>query len=134
MFFKIGLLKNFAIFTGKQLWRSLVLIKLQSCNFPANIVKFFHKTTLVAVSEKSINFPGKQISPLANQRNVLPLPLNCLINFYWVLNIFHPHCVFHFSCKTEERKKRTLFCFLILSCINEKRVQTKLPQKKFNKV
>ena len=53
MFFKIGALKIFAIFTGKHLWQSLFLIKfkdLQACNsikkrlqhrcFPVNIAKF----------------------------------------------------------------------------------------------
>ena len=30
MFFKIGVLKNFAIFTGKDLYWSLILTKLQS--------------------------------------------------------------------------------------------------------
>ena len=30
MFFKIGVLKNFAIFTGKHLWRNLFIIKLQA--------------------------------------------------------------------------------------------------------
>ena len=33
MFFKIGVLKNFAIFTGKCLCWSLFLIKLQAYNF-----------------------------------------------------------------------------------------------------
>ena len=64
MFFKIDVLKNFAIFRGKYLCWSLFLIKLQTCNFPVNIGKFFkntffNKTSPVAVSEKLINFPGK---------------------------------------------------------------------------
>ena len=33
MFFKIGVLKNFAIFTGKDMCKSLFLIKLKACNF-----------------------------------------------------------------------------------------------------
>ena len=33
MFFKIGVLKNFAIFTGKHMCKSLFLIKLKACNF-----------------------------------------------------------------------------------------------------
>ena len=46
------------------LYWSLFLIKLQSCNFPVNIAKFFkdkffHKIPSVAASEKFINFPGK---------------------------------------------------------------------------
>ena len=41
MFFKIGALKNFAIFTGKHLCWSLFLIKLQAFRcFPMNIAKF----------------------------------------------------------------------------------------------
>ena len=50
MFFKIGVLKNFAIFTGKYLCQSLFLIKLQAFkfvkkrlqhrSFPVNIAKF----------------------------------------------------------------------------------------------
>ena len=53
MFFKIGALKNFAIFTGKCLCWSLFLIKLQAYNFikkrfqhrgfPMNIAKFLRK-------------------------------------------------------------------------------------------
>ena len=53
MFFKIGVLKNLAIFRGKHLSWSLFLIKLQACNFPVDIAKS------VAASEKFINFPGK---------------------------------------------------------------------------
>ena len=64
MLFKIGVLKDFAIFRGKHICWSLFLIKLQVCNFPVNIAKFlrtvfFHKTPPVATSEKFINFPGK---------------------------------------------------------------------------
>ena len=40
MFFKIGVLKKFAIFRGKHVYWSLFLIKLQVCNFPVNIAKF----------------------------------------------------------------------------------------------
>ena len=40
MFFEIDVLKNFAIFTGKHLRWSLLLIKLQACNFLVNIAKF----------------------------------------------------------------------------------------------
>ena len=64
MFFKIGALKNLAIFKGKHLCWSLFLIKLQACNFPVNVAKFlknsfFHKTPSAAASEKFINFRGK---------------------------------------------------------------------------
>ena len=69
MFFQIDALKYFAIFRGKhQCWSkevcwSLFLIKLQDCNFPTNIAKFFRTaffiTPLMAASEKFINFPGK---------------------------------------------------------------------------
>ena len=64
MFFKIGVLKNFAIFRGKHVSWSVFLQKLQVCNFPVNIAKFFRnsffdKTPPVAASEKFINFPGK---------------------------------------------------------------------------
>ena len=52
MFFKISVLKNFAIFTGKHLWESLInkIAGQKACNFlkkrlqqmcfPANITKF----------------------------------------------------------------------------------------------
>ena len=56
IFFKIGVLKNFAIFTGKHLCLSLFLIKLQLCNFakqrlqhryfPANFAKFLRTAFL----------------------------------------------------------------------------------------
>ena len=64
MFFKIGALINFVIFRVKHLCWSLFLIKLQACNFPVNIAKFyknsfFDKTPPVAASEKFINFAGK---------------------------------------------------------------------------
>ena len=44
IFFKIGVLKNFAIFAGKHLCLSLFLIKLREASaqvFPVNIAKFF---------------------------------------------------------------------------------------------
>ena len=59
MFFKVGSLKNFAIFTGKHLCWSLFLIKLQAwaCNFvkkrlqrrcfPENIATSFTTTFLI---------------------------------------------------------------------------------------
>ena len=56
MFFKIGVLKNFAMFTGKYLRWSLFLIKLPACKFikkglqrrcfPVNIAKFLRKAFL----------------------------------------------------------------------------------------
>ena len=75
MFFKIGVLKNLEIFTGKHLCLSFPLIKLQALAwniikkrlqhrcFPLNIAKFlrttfFYKTPLMAASlicSKSIN-------------------------------------------------------------------------------
>ena len=56
MFFKIVVLKNFAIFTGKHLCWSLFLINLQACNFSVNIAQFFknslfEKTPAVNASE-----------------------------------------------------------------------------------
>ena len=55
MFFKIGALKNFAVFTGKHLCWSLFLMKLQAFRgISVNIAKFlrraslFHRTPLVA--------------------------------------------------------------------------------------
>ena len=66
MFFKIDVIKNFSIFTGKHLCWSLFLVQLQAkaCNFtkkrlqhrrfPVNIEKFlrtaFHRTPSVAAS------------------------------------------------------------------------------------
>ena len=60
MFFKIDILKNFAMFTGKHLCWSLFLIKTQSfkaCNiskkrlqnryFPVNIAKFLRKSFFI---------------------------------------------------------------------------------------
>ena len=57
VFFEIDVLKYFAILRGKNLCWSVFLIKLHACNFPVNIAKFFHKTSPVAASKKSINFP-----------------------------------------------------------------------------
>ena len=48
MFFKIGVLNNIANFTGKQLYLSFFLIKLQAC-FPVKLVKFL-RTPLVTAS------------------------------------------------------------------------------------
>ena len=63
MFFKIGFLKNFAIFTGKHLGWSLFFInfmkrRLQHRCFPVNITKFlrkasFYGTPLIAASDFS---------------------------------------------------------------------------------
>ena len=52
MFFKIGVLKNFTIFTGKHLCWSLVLIKLQvSCEYWVIFKdRFFFRTSPVAAS------------------------------------------------------------------------------------
>ena len=47
MFFKAGVLKNFSNFTGKHLWWSLFLIKLQVLKhkcFPVKFEKFFKDT------------------------------------------------------------------------------------------
>ena len=82
MFFKIGVLKNFAIFIGKHLQWSLFLIKLlerprKVCNFikkrfqhrcfPVNIVKClrtgFYWTPLVAASESQFT-PLRQCFPV----------------------------------------------------------------------
>ena len=47
MFFKIGVLKNFAIFTGKHVCNSLFLIKLKACNFiEKRLQKVFCRTFL----------------------------------------------------------------------------------------
>ena len=40
IFFKIDVLKNFAIFRGKHQCWSVFLIKFQASNFPVNIAKF----------------------------------------------------------------------------------------------
>ena len=71
MFFKIGVLKNFAILTGKHLcWKACHFIKkrLQHKCFTVNITKFknnfFYRTPLVAASERTLlrmyskNFPN----------------------------------------------------------------------------
>ena len=55
MFFKIGVLKKFAMFTGKHLCWSLFLIKLQAFRcFPVNITKLlragFYRTPPVAAT------------------------------------------------------------------------------------
>ena len=48
MFFKIDVLKNFAIFTGKHLCWSLFLIKLQAFKcFPVNIAKFLRSSFFI---------------------------------------------------------------------------------------
>ena len=48
MFFKIGVLKNFAIFTGKYLCWSLFLTKLQGFRcFPVNIAKIFKSSFFI---------------------------------------------------------------------------------------
>ena len=64
MFFKIGVLENFVIFRGKHLCWSLTLRKLQACNFPVNVGKFykssfFYKIPPVAAFVKFIIFAGK---------------------------------------------------------------------------
>ena len=63
MFFRIGVLKKFAIFRGKRMFWGLILIKFQACNFPANIAKifkkcFFYKTPPVAASHTFPSFPA----------------------------------------------------------------------------
>ena len=62
MLFETGVLKNFAIFRGK--YPCLFLIKLQACNFPVNITKFFRTAFFMKhlrwlLSEKFRNFAGK---------------------------------------------------------------------------
>ena len=47
MFFKVGVLKNFAIFTGKHMCKSLFLIKLKTCNFiKKRLQQVFYRTFL----------------------------------------------------------------------------------------
>ena len=73
MFFKIGVLKNFANFTGKHLYRSLFLTKFatkiltQVLSYEiCKILKkhFFYRTPLIAASESSRNVFAQQIFPL----------------------------------------------------------------------
>ena len=89
MFFKIGALKNFAIFTGKCLCWSLFLIKLQAYNFikrrfqhmsfPMNIAKFLrnfyikHFRSLLLV--RAINKPYIPHNPISVGMRVYALQL-----------------------------------------------------------
>ena len=51
MFFKIGVLKNFAIFTGKQLYRQETPTQIFFCEYTEIFMNiYFHRTPLVAVS------------------------------------------------------------------------------------
>ena len=65
MIFKIGVLKNFAIFRGKlNLFLKSLFNKVSGLKFSCEHYKifknsFFHKIPPVAASEKFINFPGK---------------------------------------------------------------------------
>ena len=60
MFFKIGVLKNFAIFRGTPVLESH-FNKVAGMQLSFEILKnsFFHKTPPVAVFKRYINFPGK---------------------------------------------------------------------------
>ena len=100
MFFKIGVLKNFAIFTGKNLCWGLFLIKLQvwgpealfkkriqhSCS-PVNIANFnntfFYRTTPVAASVYLVVY-------FEIPRNTLLIWLVCQLIPYWnMIILFH---------------------------------------------
>ena len=58
MFFKMGVLKNFADFTGKHFCWSLFLIKV----FPVNLAKFFKKNFLTPPMAPSSHTPDNQKS------------------------------------------------------------------------
>ena len=91
MFFKIGLLKNFAIFREKHLCWSLFLIKLQTFRiFPVNITKFLTVAFFI------------ELQRVAASADVL-LTLKTLLNSYTLHNcsILKP--------------KITLICFHLLS-------------------
>ena len=58
MFFKIGVLKNFANFTGKQLCWSIFLIKLQAFR-PTTLLKRDFKGTLMQIWKSPYMFGFK---------------------------------------------------------------------------
>ena len=61
MFFKIGVLKIFVIFTGKRLCWSLFLKRLQHRCFPVNIVKFFKKVSISIANLCHLRSKGNRI-------------------------------------------------------------------------
>ena len=87
MFFKIEVLKNFTMFTGKHLCWSLCLVKLQSSGLPlyqkktpvqvfsskyCKIIKnrFFYKTLLVAFSKIGRKSPATEDNKLITNNNL----------------------------------------------------------------
>ena len=76
----INYLKNFPIFRGKHLCWSVLLIKLQTCNFPLNFAKLFLGTALKILNnlKRKQTFYFTWISFLLMKHK--------LINFYWIAN------------------------------------------------
>ena len=72
VFSKKSVLKNFAKFTGKHLYQSLFLIKLQASAFSANFAKFLRTAFLteqlrtVAASERKKDWRRKSVVLLLN--------------------------------------------------------------------
>ena len=72
VFCKKSVLKNFAKFTGKHLYQSLFLIKLQASAFSANFAKFLRTAFLteqlrtVAASERKKDWRRKSVVLLLN--------------------------------------------------------------------
>ena len=97
IFFKIGVLKKFAIFTGKHLCWSLFSIKLQACNltkkwfqykcFPVNIAKFKSNVFIGHVRVTAFECNEKELSGLiANNKLTLNKEVNnfcCSPSFNW---------------------------------------------------
>ena len=97
IFLKIGVLKKFAIFTGKHLCWSLFSIKLQACNltkkrfqykcFPVNIAKFKSNVFIEHVRVIAFECNEKELSGLiANNKLTLNEEVNnfcCSPSFNW---------------------------------------------------
>ena len=90
MFFKIGVLKNLALFTGKRLCWSLFLIKLQAFKcFSVNIAKllgaaFFYRTPPVAASSDVLVYIIFSIRSCW-----IYCSFNCIIVSFWNKNLSH---------------------------------------------
>ena len=69
-FYKRGVLKNFAKFTGKHLFRVSFLIKLLACEFPVNIAKFL-KTFFLQNTSDDYFCCLELSSPLEHRTNIM---------------------------------------------------------------
>ena len=103
-FFRMGVFKNFVMVTGKHLWRSLFLIRVQACNFtekwlqqrcfPVNIGKCLRTASFVVLVRRAITCD-------LQKHNSRKLKTVLLVAFNFRFNFLYLGCSSNFASNTK---------------------------------